>query len=79
LALVGLRGGTKSGDVVSRLAFRRNGGTMIVRLGDPGRFTRITAVLINADTRAKGFNARRLDWNYLTDTAPFLIRTGSPG
>ena len=51
---------------------------MTVQLGHPGRFERITAVLINADTRAEGFSARRLDWNYLTDTAPFRVRASSP-
>jgi hypothetical protein len=47
---------------------------MTVRLPHPGRFDRVTAVLINADTSAFGFSARRLDWNYLTDTAPFRVR-----
>ena len=45
-----------------------------VRLGDPGRFSRITAVLVNADAAADGFSARRLDWRYLTDRIPFEIR-----
>jgi hypothetical protein len=60
--------------VVSRLRFKRGGGRMAVRLPRPGRFDRITAVLVNADARADGFSARRLDWNYLTDTAPFEVR-----
>ena len=47
---------------------------MSVRLARPGRFSRITAVLINADTTAVGFSARQFDWNYLTDTAPFRAR-----
>ena len=46
---------------------------MAVRLPRPGRFDRITAVLINADARAAGFSARRLDWAYLTDSAPFRV------
>jgi hypothetical protein len=73
LALVGRIGGQGDGHVVSKLLFRQGGGAMTVRLARPGRFERITAVLINADTRAEGFNARRLDWNYLTDTAPFRV------
>jgi hypothetical protein len=73
LALVGRIGEERGGRVVSRLRFRPHGGAMTVRLGRPGRFRRITAVLINADTRVEGFSARRLDWNYLTDTAPFLV------
>jgi hypothetical protein len=74
LALVGRIGSEQSGHVVSRLLFRRQGGAMTVRLRRPDRFERITAVVINADTRAGGFSARRLDWNYLTDTAPFEVR-----
>jgi Family of unknown function (DUF6055) len=74
LALVGRIGGERSARTVSRLRFKQYGGAMTVRLDRPGRFQRITAVLINADTRAEGFSARRLDWNYLTDTAPFRVR-----
>jgi hypothetical protein len=74
LALVGRLGGERDGRVVSRLRFARGGGAMTVRLPRPGRFERVTAVLINADGRAEGFSARRLDWNYLTDTVPFRVR-----
>jgi hypothetical protein len=77
LALVGRVGSKRHGHVVSRLRFRQHGGAMTVRLARPQRFERITAVLINADTRAEGFSARRLDWNYLTDTAPFRVRADS--
>jgi hypothetical protein len=73
LALVGRIGSEQRGRVVSRLRFRRHGGALTVRLARPWRFQRITAVLVNAGTRAEGFSARRLDWNYLTDTAPFLV------
>ncbi len=79
LALVGRLGSERHGQVISRLRFRPGGGALRVRLARPGRFTRITAVLINADSRAEGFSARRLDWNYLTDTAPFRVRAGSVG
>jgi Family of unknown function (DUF6055) len=79
LALVGRTGSERFGHVVSRLRFRQHGGELIVRLAHPARFQRITAVLINADTRAQGFSARRLDWNYLTDTAPFWVRARSVG
>ncbi len=73
LALVGRRGGERRGHVVSTLRFKRRGGRMVVRLGRPGRFDRLTAVLVNADTSASGFSARRLDWAYLTDSAPFRV------
>jgi len=73
LALVGRTGSERHGHVISRLSFKRHGGRMTVRLGRPGRFERLTAVLVNADTSASGFSARRLDWAYLTDSAPFLV------
>jgi hypothetical protein len=79
LALVGRIGGERHGHVVSRLRFQRNGGTLTVRLPRPERFERITAVVINADASAEGFSPRRLDWNYLTDTAPFRVRARSVG
>ncbi len=74
VALVGRIGSEEKGRVVSRLSFKQNGGPLSVRLPDPARFDRITAVLINADTSAFGFSARNFDWNYLTDTAPFRAR-----
>ena len=73
LALVGRIGGEKHGEAVTRLAFRRGGGRLTVRLGRLGRFSRITAVLVNADASAAGFSARRLDWRYLTDQVPFEV------
>jgi Family of unknown function (DUF6055) len=74
VALVGRIGSERQGRVVSQLRFRQNGGRMAVGLSQPRRFDRITAVLVNADTRAGGFSPRLLDWNYLTDTAPFRVR-----
>lgn len=73
LALVGRVGSEKHGRPVTAIDFREQGGKMTARLRDPGRFTRITAVVVNADARAKGFSARRLDWRYLTDQLPFQI------
>jgi len=74
LALVGRTGSARHGHVVSRLRFKPNGGALTVRLSRPGRFQRITAVVVNADTSARGFDSRRLDWNYLTDSVPFRVR-----
>jgi Family of unknown function (DUF6055) len=73
LALVGRVGSERHGRVVKVVRFRGHGGPMTVRLSRPGRFARITAVLINADARASGFSARRLDWTYLTDSVPFRV------
>jgi Family of unknown function (DUF6055) len=73
LALVGRLGGERRGRVVSKLRFKENGGRMAVRLGRPGRFERITAVLVNADASTVGYSARLLDWRYLRDAAPFTV------
>ncbi len=73
LALVGRVGSERHGTVIRSLAFTRHGGEMTARLPRPGAFDRITAVLINADAKAAGFSARRLDWAYLTDSAPFRV------
>lgn len=73
IALVGRVGSEKHGHTVIRLDYRRQGGKLTARLRDPGRFDRITAVVVNADARADGFSARRLDWRYLTDQVPFEI------
>jgi hypothetical protein len=77
VALVGRIGSERHGHVISRLRYRQGGGKMAVRLPRPGRFNRITAVLVNADASAHGFSARSLDWNYLTDRVPFRVRAVS--
>jgi hypothetical protein len=74
LALVGRLDSERQGRTVTRLDYSRGGGKLRVRLPQPGRFTRITAVVINADVAADGFSARRLDWRYLTDRVPFEVR-----
>ncbi len=73
LALVGRVGSERQGHTVTRLEFSRGGGKLVVHLGDPRRYSRITAVVVNADANASGFSARRLDWRYLTDQVPFEI------
>nr|MDQ2630205.1 hypothetical protein [Actinomycetota bacterium] len=73
LALVGRLGSERRGRPLVRIDYQRGGGRLSVRLRNPGRFERITAVIVNADARARGFSARRLDWNYLTDGLPFEV------
>jgi Family of unknown function (DUF6055) len=73
IALVGRIGSEKQGHAVKRISFSQHGGRLTARLPRPGRFSRITAVVVNADARANGFSARRLDWRYLTDQVPFAI------
>jgi len=73
LALVGRIGSERHGHTVTRLDYRAAGGELTVRLADPGRFSRITAVIVNADAQAHGYSARRLDWRYLMDSKPFVL------
>ncbi|HVT00380.1 MAG TPA: MXAN_6640 family putative metalloprotease [Solirubrobacterales bacterium] len=73
LALVGRLGSERHGRTVKAIAYREAGGELTVALPDPGRFQRITAVLVNADARAAGYSARHLDWRYLTDQTPFRV------
>jgi hypothetical protein len=73
IALVGRLGGERHGRPAIRIAYRRAGGRLSVRLAHPKRFKRITAVLVNADARASGFDVGNLDWNYLTDGLPFVV------
>jgi hypothetical protein len=73
VALVGRIGSERHGRVVRALTYKEQGGPISVRISRPGRFSRLTAVLVNADTSASGFSARRLDWAYLTESAPFRV------
>jgi len=74
LVLIGRIGSERLGRTVTRVDYSRGGGKLAIRLRDPGRYSRITAVLVNADAATAGFSARRLDWTYLTDQFPFEIR-----
>jgi hypothetical protein len=73
LALVGRIGSERGGRVVKVTRFERHGGRLVARISHPGRFSRLTAVLVNADASEAGFSPRQLDWAYLTDRAPFRV------
>jgi hypothetical protein len=73
VALVGRLGSERHGRPRVRVAYSRGGGALAVRLPQPARFKRITAVVVNADARAGGFDVGNLDWNYLTDGLPFAV------
>jgi hypothetical protein len=67
IALAGRQGPEESGPVQVALTRLRHGGTGSVTLPDPGRFSRITAVLVNADTRPHGYSGTTGDWNFARD------------
>jgi hypothetical protein len=73
LALVGRIGSERHGRTVKRMDYAEGGGKLSVTLPDPQRFQRITAVLVNADAKAAGYSAHRLDWHYLTEETPFRL------
>jgi len=73
LAIVGRRGSERKGRIVSRLTYRQGGGRMRVGLARPGRFQRLTAVLVNADVGQNGFSPRIFDWRYTGDSADFEL------
>ena len=72
IALVGRIGDPLTGAVKCKVSFLAKGGKGTVTLDDPGRFDRITAVVVNADERVNGF--ARNDWIYSRDGSQFKAR-----
>ena len=91
VALVGRIGDETNGTYISAITRMSKGGPGSVTLTDPGRFSRITAVLINGDGRTTGRFSRTLqDWEWKgdgvsviarasTDYTPPKVRKRSPG
>lgn len=78
IALVGRIGDETGGTYVSAITRLSKGGPGSVTLTDPGRFSRITAVLINGDGRTTGRFSRTLqDWEWKGDGAPVTARASN--
>lgn len=73
IGLVGRLGKGKNARTVTRQRFLRGGGQRSVALGLPGRYSRITAVIVNSDTRQAGFSGPRQDWRYTRDNVAFKL------
>jgi hypothetical protein len=73
LALVGRVGSGRDGHTVKSVAYREEGGELVARLPDPGRFKRITAVVVNADTKTDGYDPGEEAWHYTGNDEPFEI------
>jgi hypothetical protein len=73
LALVGRVGSELGGHMVKAIDYRETGGELVAVLRDPGRFQRITAVVVNADTRIEGFDPVEEAWRYTGNDEPFEI------
>ena len=71
LALVGR---LPNGRLVKAVKVLGNGGGGTVRLSRPGRFSRITAVVVNADFDQRGYSGRIGDWIYTGNDKPFSLR-----
>ena len=55
IALVGREGAVDTGTVTTAIKQLPRGGRGAVTLRDPGRFARVTAVIVNSDGRSRGF------------------------
>ena len=76
VGLVGRIGTERGGRVISRLRFARTGGRITVGLPRPGRFDRLTAVLVNADARLRRplrFLSLPLSWAYDHERVRFAV------
>ncbi len=73
LALVGREGSELHGTTVKAIDYRETGGELVARLPDPGRFRRITAVLVNADTQISGWEPFEEVWDYTGNDEPFEV------
>lgn len=74
IALVGRDDDT--GTVTRKVKLLRKGGRGSVTLGSPGGFERITAAVVNADGRVKGFDPDRGDWVYSRNNVKFRVGVG---
>ena len=72
LALVARRGDVIGGTVTRKTRYLRRGGNASLSLSRTSRFDRITALVINADGRVRGFSGG--DWDYAKDNREFELR-----
>ena len=77
LALVGREGSAEAGVPVVALKPLPRGGQVNIELANPGRFERITAVLVNADTTQAGFSQFLGDWEFAKDGQEVLAHVSA--
>jgi hypothetical protein len=73
LALVGRTGSGRDGHTVVAVDYAAAGGALVATLPDPGRFARVTAVLVNADTQTTTYDPGEDDWRYPAENVPIRI------
>jgi hypothetical protein len=77
IALVGRSGGVPGGKTVLEMKTLPHGGSGTVTLQNPGNFSRITMVLINADYQVSGGSPLTGEWIYKRDAQPFYARVST--
>jgi Family of unknown function (DUF6055) len=75
LGLVGRIGNGPGARVITVVRALPNGGNGTVTLSRPGRFARITAVLVNSEIAVRGFSGRLGDWLYRGDNSRIMAAT----
>jgi hypothetical protein len=75
--LVGREGDADAGVPVVALKSLPRGGQLSVELTNPSRFSRITAVLVNADATQSGFSQFRGDWEFSRDDQQVLAHVSA--
>ena len=73
VALVGRAGPETGGAAVVRLKRLTRGGTERITLSGAARLQRVTAVLVNADLRTRGYSVGLGDWLWLADNEPIAL------
>jgi hypothetical protein len=71
---VGREGDEVTGKATVALKRLPKGGRGTVSLSNPGRFQRITAVVINGDARSTAYSARLQDWVFAKDKQAMTVR-----
>jgi hypothetical protein len=74
LALVGREGGVPGGTMSEVVKTLPSGGSGTVTIANPSRFSRLTAVLINSDSKLSGASQLTGDWIYSRDDQPYYAR-----
>ena len=76
-ALVGREGDETTGRATVALKRLPKGGRGSISLANPGRFTRLTAVVTNADARSASYSARLQDWVFAKDRQEMTVRVST--
>jgi Bacterial Ig-like domain/Family of unknown function (DUF6055) len=74
LALVGREGGVPGGTMSEVVKTLPRGGNGSVTIANPSRFARLTAVVINSDSKLSGASQLTGDWIYARDAQAYYAR-----